>query len=292
MAPTETTQNEPEDTDVQYDLAGNPLPARPKPAVPPGVHFAAPPQTPSQSGFTPPPTGSTPPTGFTPPPGSFLPPPGAGPGYAPPVPAKAPVGPGLYFGLGAGLIVLLGLIFGLSALKPKLVKAPVSYTPYNAIDNSFSCDQPGGTEWTMHETGATSGNLATVTFQSGHVRVRVVSDATGSIMGDIATAGNANLPPEQQVPAVQKLHMHDVAVLANDLPGYKEGDAQPFQSQFGDSRVSEWTADGSLHGYRVTMLTHEREITVICICPERNWAVLKPAFLQIINSIKAGTGPN
>ena len=289
MVPTETTQNEPEDADIQYDLAGNPLPQRPKPAVPPGVHFAAPPQDPSPAGFTPPPQ-----TGFTPPPGSFLPPPGAGPGYLPPMPAKAPAGPGLYYGLGAGLLVLLGLIFALSALKPKLVKAPVSYTPYNAIDNSFACDQPGGPEWTMHETGATSGNLSTVTFSSGHVRIRVVSDATGSIMGDIATAGNANLPPEQQVPAVQKLHLMDVKQLASDLPGYKENDPQPFTSTaFGDSRVSEWTADGgSLHGYRVTMLTHEREITVICICPERNWKVLEPAFLHVINSVKAGTGPN
>lgn len=283
MSPTDTTQNEPEDAGIQYDLAGNPLPSRPKAAVPDGVHFAAPP-SPNPAAFVAPPSG-----GFTPPPGSFLPPPGAAPSYTPLMPAKAPTGSGLYFGLGAGLIVLLGLIFGLSALKPKLVAAPTVYKAYTAIDNSFSCDQPGG-DWTLHETGATTGNLATATFQSGHARVRIVSDATGSIMADISTAANANLPPEQQVPAVQKLHMQDVKVLAADLPGYKEDAVQPFQSGFGEGRVSEWTAGGSLHGYRVTMLSHEREFTVICFCPERNWAALKPAFQRIISSVKPGTG--
>ncbi len=286
MTPSEATPPEPAydepDDDIQYDLAGNPLPRKAKAAVPPGVHFAAPP--PAPAGFTPPP-GS-----FTPPPGNFTPPPGSASAYAPQLPAKTAAGPGLYFGLGAGLLVLLGLIFGLSALKPKTVAAPTVYKTYTAIDNSFSCDQPGG--WTLHETGATNGNLATASFEEGHARVRVISDATGSIMADTMAASNANLPPEQQVPPVQKLHTQDEKQLAADLPGYKEEDAQPFQSAFGESRVSEWTADGGLHGYRATMLSHERELTVICFCPERNWAALKPAFQRIISSVKPSATPS
>ena len=277
MTPSETVFD-PDDDEVQYDLAGNPLPRKPKAAAaPPPGGYAAP--TPA---FTPPPGA------FTPPPGAFTPPPGAAP-YAAPPPAKTGGGPGLYLGLGGGLIVLLGLIFGLSALKPKTVAAPASYSTYTAIDNSFSCDKPAG--WDMHETGATNGNLATVRFENGHARVRVISDATGSVMGDIQSAGNANLPPEQQVPAVQKLHMQDVAVLANDLPGYQEKDPETFQSAFGDSRVSEWTADGDQHGYRATMLSHERELTVICFCPERNWAMLKPSFQHMIRAVKPSAAP-
>lgn len=265
-------QAEPED-DIQYDLAGNPLPPKPKAAVPPGLHFAAPPLgTPA----------------FTPPPGSFTPPPGAA-SYTPPkAPQKAASGANLYFGLGVGLLALIGLIFGIGALKPKLAAAPTVYKTYTAIDNSFSCDQPGG--WTLHETGATSGSLATASFQDGPARVRVISDAIGSLLGDMQTAGNANLPQAMQIPAVQKLHTMDEKQLADSLPDYKEGDMQTFQSAAGDSRVSEWTAGGSLHGYRVTMLGRDRELTVICFCPERSWPVLKPAFLRMINSVKPGTG--
>ena len=278
MTPNDTVSSVPEDPEVQYDLSGNPLPPKPKPAIPPpNVHFAPAP-----------PTG---PVAFVPPPGYA--PPGSAPAYSPRSSSKGTSGMTLYIGLGVGVLVLAGLIFGIRALKPALVAAPTAYSTYSAIDNSFTCDQPGG--WTMHETGATSGNLATATFESGHARVRVVSDATGSLMGDIVGAGNSNLPPAQQVPAVQKLHMMDEKVLADDLPGYQESDPQPLQSSSGDARVSEWTATGgggssALHGYRVTILGNQREFTIICFCPERNWTALMPAFQRIIGSVKQGTG--
>ncbi len=286
MTPLEASYSEPDDTEIQYDLAGNPLPPRPKTETPipmPGMHFAPPPSAIPHA--APGPIGSAPgPVGFTPPPG-------ASPAYAPRAAAKTPQGTGLYLGLGAGFLVLLGLIFGVQALKPKPAAAPAAYKTYSAIDNSFSCDQPGG--WTLHETGATNGNLATATFEDGHARVRVVSDATGSLMGDIVGAGNANLPPEQQIPAVQKLHTMDQKQLAASLTGYQEGDAQKLQSPAGDARVSEWTASGgvgsgSLHGYRVTMLGREREFTVICFCSERDWKTLMPAFQRMIGSVQPG----
>ena len=75
------------------------------------------------------------------------------------------------------------------------------------------------------------------------------------------------------------------------LPGYKEDPMQKLESRVGDARVSEWTADdGKMHGYRVTMLGSQREVTVICISPERNWAVLKPAFQHMITSVVPGNG--
>lgn len=269
MTSSEATINEPDDAGAEYDLAGNPLPPKPKAAAPPpGLHFA------------PPPTAA-------PTPGGYAPPPGGMPVFVrPSAPAKSSPGPGLFLALGGGLLALVLVIFGLKAIWPKPAVAPTSYETYMAIDSSFSCDQPAG--WSLRETGATNGNLATVVFDSGPARVRVISDATGSVMGDLAGAGNSNLPPSQQVPAVQKIHMMDEKQLAASLPGYDEGNAQPIQSASGDARISEWTAGGSLRGYRATMLGHEREFTVICFCPERDWPVLRPVFQRIIGSVKPG----
>ncbi len=289
MSPTETMPPEPDEAETRYDLAGNPLPLLPRaaaPAPPPGIHYAAaptdapsfaPPPGTVQPIFTPPPPG-----GFTPPPGAYSAPPGSA--YTPA--AKSASGPGLYFGLGGGLILLLGLIFGLGALKAKPVLAPASYKTYTAIDNSFTCDQPAG--WTLHETGATNGNLATATFEDGKARVRVISDATGSLISDTMGASNANLPPEQQVAPVEKLHKMDQKQLADSLEGYDEKAMQTFTSALGEARVSEWTAAGDRHGYRATMLGREREFTVICFCAERDWKTLKPAFQRMIQSIKPG----
>ena len=283
MTPPNAPLDEQEDEEVQYDLAGNLLPHKPKAALPPaavpapGGFLAAP-------GFAPPPA-YAPSPGFTPLPGVVS------------AARAAPSGLALYGGLAATALVLVGLIFLVRALRPGTVAAPAAYKTYTAIDNMFSCDQPVG--WTMHETGATSGAESTVTFEKSRVRVRIISDSTGSLMGDIMGAGNnagtetlpGMPPPPPPKPAVEKLHEMDKAQLAADLPGYKEGEMQKTSSRVGDARLSEWTADGGkMHGYRVTMLGNQREMTVICIAPERNWAVLQPAFQRMIMSVVPGSG--
>lgn len=273
MTPPDTTPSNPDDA-VEYDLAGNPLPPKPKAAA----------MTPNVS-LSPRPSAG--PAAFAPPPTGYAPPNGAMPAYARQAPVKKSPPVGLFLGLGAGILALAGVIFVLTLLWPKKAVVPTSYKTYTAIDNSFSCDQPVG--WSLHETGATSGNLATAAFQSGAAKVRVISDATGSIMGDLAGATNSNLPGVVPIPAVQKIHMMDEKQIAASLPGYDEGDPQPLQSASGEARVSEWTAAGGLRGYRVTMLGHEREFTVICFCPETEWAALQPAFQRIIGSVKPGT---
>ena len=273
MTSAGTTENEPDDAGTRYDLAGNPLPPLPK-------ADAAAPVLPSP---LPPASGPVMPG----------PPVGTSPTYVPAPVVRASPGPLLLIGLGGFLFVavlVFSVIFGLKMLKPKTVLVPTAYKAYSAIDLSFLCDQPVG--WTLHETGANNGNLATATFESGPARVRVVSDATGSLMADSMNAGNANLPPEQQVPVVEKLHVMDQKQLSGTLADYKEGDMQKFQSGVGDARFSEWTAmgsAGSLHGYRVTMLGNQREFTVICLCPEADWAKLTPTFQHIISSVKPGT---
>ena len=287
LSPAAAPPEAPGDEEVRYDLAGNPLPPRPKAATMPAAPVAAP-----TGGFLAAPSFAPPPA-YTPPPG-FVTPPGAAP------PGKsAPSGRALYGGLAGAALVLVALIFIVRALRPVTVTAPTAYKTYTAIDNTFSCDQPAG--WTMHETGATSGVLSTATFEKAHVRFRVVSDSVGSLMGDIATANNNAAssiplppdapPPPPPKPAVEQLHERDKSQLADGLPGYQEGPMQTLATRVGDSRLSEWTADGGkMHGYRVTMLGNQREITVICLAPERNWAILQPAFQHMIASVAPGNG--
>ena len=257
-------------------------PRRPRPDSPPApLPSAAPPR------FVPPPGAA--PRPFTPPPGASAPAWGGGAS----TPQKSVAGGmALYIGLGVAAVVLVALIFGLRPRKTVLVAAPTSYKTYTSRDSSFSCDQPAG--WKMSETGMQGGSIATVSFEQGAARARVVSDAAGSLLSESLNSGNANLPPEQQKPAVEKLHEMDKPQVANDLPGYAEGPAQKAALTGGDARISEWTANsgsgGRLHGYRVTMLNKEREITVICLSPERNWAILQPAFQRMINSVTPGNG--
>lgn len=253
---------------VKYDLAGNPLPASPAAAAPPSPVFVTP---------------ATVPGG----PAPF----GAAPAWS----AAAQQGQpgtggkvGLYVGLGAAAVVLLALIFFVRASHPVLVPAPTSYGTYTALDKAFACDAPSG--WTQRSFGVDGGDSSGVLFKKGTVRISVVSDLTGSLMGDVGNAGNANLPPEQQKPPVEKLHETGQKALADQIDDYDELPAKPLQTPMGDTRISEWTGKGGgmagkLHGFRVTTLGQERRIRIVCLCPERDWAALQPAFLRIVNSL-------
>lgn len=272
----QTPAPEPDEDEICYDLAGNPLPARPRPAAIPPAD-SSPQAAPPRAGVV-----------YAPPPTHTL------PVWNAPAAEKPPRPIGLYVGLGIGaVVVILALVLGLRALKPIIITAPTAYKAYAAIDNTFSCDGPVG--WKMHETGATSGSISTVSYELGAARVKVVSDAAGSLLSESFNAANANLPPEQQIPAVQKLHEQDEKQLEDSLTDYAEQPAQKIQTSFGESRLSEWTATGSagaLHGYRATMLGREREITVISFAPMGDWPVLQPAFQRIIHSVTPENGPS
>ena len=285
MSDSDTDEVENAEDNVRYDLAGNPLPSLSPAALPAPPSNAVPlPGAIPTHQFG----GSTRSPTFTPPPGSSL---GWG-GAATPV-QKMSSGSALYLGLGVAAIVVIGLIFVIRTLKPASVGAPTSYMTYTSLDNTFSCDQPTG--WDHKETGAPGGILSTVTFTKSKVRFKVISDAEGSLMSEGTNSANANLPVEMQTPAVQKLHDRDKHQLADNIPGYSEEKPTIFMSKVGDSRASEWVESkdktGSrLHGYRITMLDKDREITVICSSPERNWAVMKPVFQHLVASIVPGNG--
>jgi hypothetical protein len=60
----------------------------------------------------------------------------------------------------------------------------------------------------------------------------------------------------------------------------------------GEGRRSIFTSDGSLggktYGYRATLLTGDRRITIVCSCPATNWKELKPAFERVTASLRRG----
>ena len=64
-------------------------------------------------------------------------------------------------------------------------------------------------------------------------------------------------------------------------------------THLGDSRKSEFTGSGLLngafHGYRVTALSRDKRIRVVCRCSESQWQSLQPAFDKMIASVAMGT---
>jgi hypothetical protein len=210
-----------------------------------------------------------------------------------------------------GLIQVLAIAGVLaSGCRPDAAKAPTGFSPYVGPDKSFACQSPNG--WKRSESGA-NGIMSSVVFTSGMAKVSVTSDLQGSLMADMTRANNAqtenlngSLPEGMQeqmaaqmpkpVPPVEKLHKAGKKSLEEKIGDYAENAMTPFQCAFGEARLSEFMGDagmlkgGKIHGYRATILSGDRRVTVICRCPESDWSTLKPAFGTIVQSLAPGGG--
>ena len=149
--------------------------------------------------------------------------------------------------------------------------------------------------WSRGEAGGDGGNAAGVYFKSGAARIDVDGDLTGSLMGDMMRSSNTLFPENRQRPPVEGLHLTGVKRMSERYGDYDEQPMQTLQTPLGEGRISEWTGTGGamagkLHGYRVTVLGGGRRFTILCRCPQRNWKILEPAFLRVIQSVAAGSG--
>lgn len=83
--------------------------------------------------------------------------------------------------------------------------------------------------------------------------------------------------------------------MKEEFANYNEREPKTFQSKgIGEGRRSTFIADqslgGKVYGYRATLLSNDRRITVVCTCPATNWQALKPAFETVITSLRQGGG--
>jgi hypothetical protein len=172
-----------------------------------------------------------------------------------------------------------------------LVPAPTSFVTYNSPDGRFTCDYPKG--WEASGSGdKTDAPYSWAKFTKGHAEIKVDADFAGSLFGDMAKASGAMMGGEAEAPAA-KVHPLYIPHMKDEYNNYQERAPKAFNSKgVGEGRRSVFIADqtlgGKIFGYRATLLSGERRITVVCTCPATNWQVLKPAFERVIESLRQG----
>jgi hypothetical protein len=171
---------------------------------------------------------------------------------------------------------------------PAPVTAPTAYAAYNHKTGIFACEFPQGWE---QDGGGNRGQFW-ATSKSGPAEIRLRANSTGSLLGDIMGGPNdSELPPELQ--AAHKVHVLGAKGIEGEYPGYKEvGQPKVLDVTLGPARVSEFTYQttfgSGMHGYRATVIGHDKGVTVFCICPESDWKTLQPAFDRLLKSLKRG----
>lgn len=185
------------------------------------------------------------------------------------------------------LTLALALISGCAKPKPVV---PASFNPYTSSDKAFVCDAPAGWSVDGYGSGATSSG---VTFKSADAKINVDSDEQGSFMGDALTnpmtSGLVGGGSVAGGSPVDKLHAMNASKVSDNVDGYVELSTTAATLPYGPTR---WTlySGKDVRGYRLTILGHDRCITINCQCTPAEWAALTPVFQRVIFSVKQGPG--
>ncbi len=163
--------------------------------------------------------------------------------------------------------------------------ASVEFSPK---DSAFKLRHPQGWE---SDTGSRPDNTyswATISHDSA--KIRIIADIKGSLMsGSDSSREHAEGSEFAPVHVAHELYKK---TAAEDFGDFNESKPAVFKgSQLGEGRISVFTAAGEglfgskLRGYQETLLTRGRRVTVLCHCPEKEYARLKPTFLAVCRSL-------
>jgi len=175
------------------------------------------------------------------------------------------------------------------------VAIPSSYKSWNAKDGTFKLKYPDN--WDAK--GGGKQGIQWAKFTSGSAIIRVDTDVSSSLMGGIVDAGLAGglgegLSEEEamELAPVHMIHKMREEQFAMERSGYKEEAPIKFDSKLGEGRKSAFVASEGLgskvRGYRVTVLSNNKGIHIVCQCPAKYWEKLKPKFDEICESLEYG----
>jgi hypothetical protein len=163
--------------------------------------------------------------------------------------------------------------------------AAVEFSP---TDSAFKLHYPQGWE---SDTGSRPDNTyswATISHDSA--KIRIIADIKGSLM-----SGSDSSREHEEGSEFAPVHLaHELykKTAAEDYGDFNESKPAVFKgSQMGEGRISVFTAaaeglfGSKLRGYHVTLLTRDRRVTILCHCPEKEFAKLKPTFLAVCRSL-------
>jgi hypothetical protein len=166
--------------------------------------------------------------------------------------------------------------------------AALASVDFSAKDSAFRLRYPPG--W-QHDTGSRADNTYSwVRITKGSATIEVHADIKGSLL----SGSDFNQQPQPEGSETAPVHVaHELAKrsTAEGFSGYSESKPAVFKgAKLGEGRISQFTASGGLfgskiHGFRVTLLTNDRRVSILCHCPDKEFAGYRPTFLAVCHSL-------
>ncbi len=164
----------------------------------------------------------------------------------------------------------------------------IAAVEFSAKDSAFKLRHPQG--WESDSGSRPDNTYSWATFTHDSAKIRIIADIQGSLMSG---SDSAQPQPEgSEFAPVQRAHELYKKAVSEDYGDFNESKPALFKGAgLGEGRISTFTAAGEglfgskLRGYHVTLLTRDRRVTILCHCPEKEFARLKPTFLAVCRSL-------
>jgi hypothetical protein len=169
----------------------------------------------------------------------------------------------------------------------KAADVALASTPYAAKDHAFALRHPPG--WEVEDGARPDNSYSWARFTKGSAKIQVFADVSGSLTSGPNSTDSEEGSPLAPVHGAHERYKKTVSDLYSD---YKESEPASFKgSGLGEGRIATFTASSGgvfgskLQGIRVTLLSNDRRITILCEAPPKEFEKLKATFLAVCRSL-------
>jgi len=155
-------------------------------------------------------------------------------------------------------------------------------------DSAFKLRYPQG--WESDSGSRPDNTYSWATVSHDTAKIRIIADIKGSLMS--GSDSSHQHEEGSELAPVNVAHELYKKTAAEDYGDFNESKPAVFKgSPLGEGRISVFSAaaeglfGSKLRGYHVTLLTRDRRVTILCHCPEKEFAKLKPTFLAVCRSL-------
>ncbi len=162
--------------------------------------------------------------------------------------------------------------------------ASVEFAP---TDGAFRLKHPPG--WASKTGSRPDNSYSWVKLTKGSAKIEVYADVQGSLI-----SGSDSAQQHEEGSELAPVHVAHEAyrrTASEEFSDYKESAPSLFKgSGLGEGRIASFTASGGLfgsklRGYRVTLLTKNRRVSILCSCPSADFKAMEPTFLAVCRSV-------
>jgi predicted Zn finger-like uncharacterized protein len=191
-----------------------------------------------------------------------------------------------------------GLLLARSGSSAKYAQpADAEYVDFRPKNGGINCRVPKS--WKQDWGGGSGGQPYWIRVGDDRITIEARESVSGGAMAQAAIAAQQKTDPsgkDDELSPVAHIHETQQKQFAESYEGYEEGPSRKITTQYGEARVSDFSAKegifkSKVNGCRATLMNTIHQFTVSFKCSPSMYPDAKAVFEKVLQSMGPGSGP-